>query len=97
MSIDVEGQLVPVREPFDHRSCPVRDSLDDGGIRLAVCLALDVVGELPWAIVNLLGALKSRSGGGNETGRQRRRACGHGIALNHYYVDARLLRRQRRA
>ena len=75
----------------------MRHGVDDGGIRLALRLALNVGGKQLRAVDDALGTLQPRCRGGNESGRQRRRAGRHGVALDDQNLDAGFCRSQRRA
>ena len=93
----VERQTVAVRQPFDERSRTVRDRADNRGIGLTMRLALNVDGKQLRIVADAFDALEPRAGGGNEAGRQRRRAGRHGVALDQHRIGAGFLGRQRRA
>ena len=60
----VERQAVAVRQPFDQHAGALRHRIDDGGIRLAFRLALDVGGEQLRAVGDAFGALETRAAAG---------------------------------
>ena len=64
----LERQAVTVRKPLDQRRRARRHGLDDGTIRLAFRLALDVGGEQIRAVSDAFVALKACAGSRDETG-----------------------------
>ena len=66
----IERQAVTIGQPFDQWPGALCDRIHDGRIRFVVRLALDIGGEQLRAVGDALGALKARTGGGNEPGRQ---------------------------
>ena len=63
---DVERQAVTVRKPLDERRRASRHGLDDGTIRLAFRLALDVGGEQVRAVSDAFVTLETCAGSRDE-------------------------------
>ena len=63
----LERQAVTVRKPLDQPGRARRHGLDDGTIRLAFRLALDVGGEQIRAVSDAFVALETRSGSRDES------------------------------
>ena len=83
-----ERHAVAVGEPLDRRSRRARDRVHDAGIGFAMVLAPDVGGEQRGGVGNARVALEPRAGRRDEPRRERGRAGGRSIALEHEDLGA---------